>query len=208
MRYRSKPKQSRPSRKVKEITLIAHEGKSTEPNYIEGIKKELRHSNIHLKGPHPDPKTLVLETQKFLAKHPEINKAYCVFDHDGRKSFQEALKLIEVHNKNYPVKIEPITSTPCFEIWPLLHYAFSTKCYQTASSGVNSSKALIKEIRKFHPGYNKNSPTIYQELKPKTIQAIKNAKKLSTYQGHDRSKNPHTDVHKLVQMLLQPSDTI
>ena len=204
--HRNKSEKSKPAKKVKEVILVVYEGRSTEFNYIGGIKREHRHSNVHLKGPHPDPKTLVLETKKLLGKKQDFDKVYCVFDHDGRKSFEEALKLIAAHNKNHPIKIEAITSNPCFEIWPLLHYKYTTKCYQTATQGTSSSKALIKEIQKYFPGYRKNSPTIYLELQKNTPHAIKNAKKLSLYQGHDCTKNPFTDLHKLVQMLFDLSE--
>lgn len=205
--HRSKSKKNKPSRKVKPVILIVCEGKSTEFNYIGGIKNELRLSNVHIKGPYSDPKTLLRETQKLLKQKEEIDTAYCVFDHDGRKSFGDALKLIDLHNKKDIVKIEAITSNPCFEIWVLLHYAYSTKPHEPPSKGISSSKALIKAIHKHLPGYSKNSPTIYQQLKPKTPQAIKNAEKLSVHQGHDCTKNPYTDLPKLVQMLLQLSDS-
>ncbi|MGD0664219.1 MAG: RloB family protein [Rhabdochlamydiaceae bacterium] len=201
LKYRSKSRPHQPTRQVKEVILIVHEGKSTEYNYFSGIKKEGRLSSLILKGPYPDPKTLILETIKLLQKDT-FNRAYCVFDHDGRKSFQIALDLIRRHNKQHSVKIEPITSNPCFEIWPLLHYKFSTKSYHAHSSGISASDTLTKELCKHLPKYRKNLPTLYQELKEKTPQAIKHAEKLSVHQGHDCTKNPFTNIHKLVKTLL------
>lgn len=192
--HRNKSKRKIPSREVKEVILIVYEGKSTEYNYIWSIKKEYRHSNVLLKGPYPDPKTQILETQKILRQNMGINKVYCLFDHDGRKSFQIALELIAKHNKKHGIKIQPITSNPCFEIWPFLHFTYSTKGFQ--------SDSLIKALQKHLPKYRKNLPTIYEELKKKTPQAIKNAEKLSIHQGHDCSKNPYTEVHQLVKVLL------
>lgn len=206
MRYpehRSKSKKNCSLKEVKDVILIVYEGKCTEYNYFWGIKKEFRHSNVLLHGPFSDPKTLVLETQKILFQKHGINKVYCVFDHDGRKSFKSALELIVEHNKIHSIKIEPIASNPCFEIWILLHYTFSTKSYPTLSKGKSASNDLIKAICKYFPNYNKNLPTIYQDLNTKTPEAIKNAKKLSAFQKEDCTKNPYTDVHKLVLVLLQ-----
>jgi hypothetical protein len=165
----NKSSKKKPSRHVQEIILIAHEGRSTEANYFGGIKNEGRLSNVHLKGPYSDPKTLVQETIKFILQKNEFNKVYCVFDHDGRKSFELALELIELHNKKHPDRmLIPITSNPCFEIWPLLHYTYTTKSYQTNPRGKSASKALIEVIHNHFPSYSKNSPTIYQELKKHT----------------------------------------
>ena len=171
------------------------EGKCTEPNYFKGIQKECRYSNVHIKGPFSDPKTLVEEAQKLLKRKPEIDTVYCVFDRDTHQTFREALNLINKHNKhqNNISKIIAIISNPCFEIWILLHFIYST--------GKKTSKDLITAIRKHFPDYKKNSDHIYQELKNKTHQATLHAKKLASYQGNDHNKNPYTDVYKLINEL-------
>lgn len=196
--HRRKSEKNGSFKEVKEVILIVYEGKCTEYNYFWGIKKEYRYSHVLLNGPFPDPKTLVLETQKLLSRKKGINKVYCVFDHDGRKSFKSALDLIAEHNKNHSIKIEPITSNPCFEIWILLHYIFSTKGYSTQFTGKSTSSDLIKAVCKYFPNYTKNLQTIYQEV---------NAKNLSVFQKDDCTKNPYTDVHKLVLAII-PSASI
>ena len=71
--------------------------------------------------------------------------AYCVFDTDidpnKNKIIEEAIQLAM---KNH---IKIITSSPCIELWFLLHYD-----YTTANM---SSKNVIKRLKKFYPQYEK-----------------------------------------------------
>ena len=85
-------------------------------------------------------------------------------------------------------------------VWYLLHYEYSTRSYINVG-------AAIKELKKYHPGYEKTSD-MYPLLKDKMDEAIANAEKLEAYynvEEHlhtDANCNPYTDVHKLVKKLL------
>lgn len=72
--------------------------------------------------------------------------AYCVFDTDTNQEKNTIInKAIELAKKN---KIIVITSSPCFEIWFLLHYI-----YTTASM---SNDDVIKVLKKHYSKYEKN----------------------------------------------------
>ena len=72
--------------------------------------------------------------------------AYCVFDTDTNKEKNIIInKAIELAKKN---RIIVITSSPCFEIWFLLHYI-----YTTASM---SNDDVIKALKKHYSKYEKN----------------------------------------------------
>lgn len=202
-KYKSKAKKNKPQRIVKQVILIVCEGKCTEVNYINGIKKELRLSNIQIEGPFTNPQTLFNETKKYLESNPEIKKAYCVFDRDNHTTFLQVLKHIRQYNKEYTPQIVSIISNPCFELWIYLHCRYSTHAFHTNARGKSASDALTAEIRKHFPQYKKNRADLYQMLKEKTSTAIKHAERLSDYQKNDPNQNPYTDVHKLVNMLCK-----
>lgn len=125
--------------------------------------------------------------------------AYCVFDRDTHPTFDAALKLIEKHNKHASPKIKAIISNPCFEIWFLLHYKYSTRSYMSNIGGKKAWEYIIEEIpSNFFRSYAKGSYNIYDELKGNTPIAIKNAEKLAEYQQNNQNSNPYTDVFRLV----------
>jgi hypothetical protein len=123
--------------------------------------------------------------------------AFVVVDLDNKESKAKEIQQIEAKNR-----VEKfIVSNPSFEVWYLLHYGFSTKSHINAD-------AVIRELRKKVPGYEKTSD-MYPLLRDKMGEAIDNAKKLETYhkaEEHphpDVKCNPYTDVHKLVNLLKE-----
>lgn len=83
-------------------------------------------------------------------------------------------------------------SNPCFEIWYLLHFRYSTKPYC-------SNDEAIKELNNYISDYSK-SKDVFELI-------VGNSKKLEDYHLSngtiDRIKKiPYTDVYKIVEMLL------
>lgn len=123
--------------------------------------------------------------------------AYCVFDTDidpnKNKIIEEAIRLAM---KNH---IKIITSSPCIELWFLLHYD-----YTTANM---SSESVIKRLKKFYPQYEKNV-NIYPDIIENLDTAIKRAKKLENYQLDNNRRigtveaNPNTELYKIVEYLI------
>lgn len=123
--------------------------------------------------------------------------AYCVFDTgidlNKNKIIEEAIRLAM---KNH---IKIITSSPCIELWFLLHYD-----YTTANM---SSESVIKRLKKFYPQYEKNV-NIYPDIIENLDTAIKRAKKLEKYQLDNNRRigtveaNPNTELYKIVEYLI------
>lgn len=194
------------SKREKEIILIVYEGECSEYDYFQGIKEDYRMSNLHLKGPYPDPKTLVYEACKIIEKMPEVNKVYCVFDCDGRDTFGIALEGIKKYNQENNIQIIPITSNPCFEIWLLLHFEYSTKQYPVIR-GKKNSQVLKKQVKELSSKCRDHCRDEYQIFKKRVSTAIVHAQKLSNYQESDRMRNPYTEVHLLVSDLI-PKESV
>ena len=140
---------------------------------------------------------LVKEIKKMGLDLRDGDVAYCVFDTDidlnKNKIIEEAIRLAM---KNH---IKIITSSPCIELWFLLHYD-----YTTANM---SSESVIKRLKKFYPQYEKNV-NIYPDIIENLDTAIKRAKKLENYQLDNNRRigtveaNPNTELYKIVEYLI------
>ena len=104
---------------------------------------------------------LIKEIKKLNLDLADGDVAYCIFDTDidpnKNKVIGDAIKLANEHN------IKIITSTPCFELWFLLHYD-----YTTASM---SNDEVIKKLKEHYPNYTKSS-NIYPDILPNINLAI------------------------------------
>jgi len=183
--------------KTRKRFFIVCEGEKTEPNYFKKFSVDV---DIQLsKGEGKDTKSLVEKAIKLKngLKSDERNRVWCVFDRDKNdqnphdaQNFNAAITLAQTNG------IKVAYSNDAFELWYLLHFHY----YNTAISRQDYQNRLTKLLG--HK-YEKNSKTIYEELKDKQQDAIKHAKRL--LQEYDRpnpeSDNPSTTVHLLVEEL-------
>lgn len=186
-------------KKRKPIMLIATEGKNkTETLYFNSYNLISKYSIVFCKGNDTDPLNMikVLQNEKKKIKEPGIeDKAYCIIDMDIGCSKNKQIMQAEVKAKK--ANIELIISNPCFEIWYLCHFIYSTKLY-------NSNDEVINELKKYISNYDKNI-NIFNKLEGNTNVAISNAKKLERHHKelgrveHSLENNPSTDVYKIVK---------
>ena len=189
-------------RKQKSKILIAAEGKNkTEKIYFSNFENGKKPYNItYARGNNTDPlklvKMLIKEIDNLKLDLQDDDIAYCIFDTDvdpnKNKIIEETIQLAKTHN------IKIITSSPCFELWFLLHYE-----YTTASM---NNEDVIKRLKSHYSKYSKNC-NIYPVISSKTKIAYDSAKKLEKYQI-DNSRNiksvdanPHTDVYQIIDEL-------
>lgn len=194
----------RKQRKTRKIIVLGVEGKNqTETLYFSELER--RQNDYHFifhKTNDTDPLKIINNTAKD-AKKQGLNTKYgdiaaVVFDMDldyaKTKEHKQILELAK--NKN----IEIYSSNPCFELWYLLHFRYSTKSF-------NSSKEVIDELKKYIPDYKKNRCD-FNILEPQSYEAIKNAKQLQTKIAETSKNrnsivnNPNTDVYKIVETVL------
>ncbi|MCK4760634.1 MAG: RloB domain-containing protein [Candidatus Aminicenantes bacterium] len=118
--------------------------------------------------------------------------AFCIVDGDALK--QGDLK--------QGPKIEFIISTPCFEIWFLLHYKFTAKEFN------NCAGLITHELKKYIPDYQKSQnyqkkKNFYEMLKKNLNKAIENAKKLDEENKKSgKLKGTSTEVYKILEKIL------
>ncbi len=191
-------------RKRKSKILIAAEGKNkTEKIYFNNFEDGKKTYNItYAKGNNTDPlklvKMLIKEIKDLDLRDDDI--AYCIFDTDvdpnKNKIIEDAIQLAKKNN------IKVITSSPCFELWFLLHYDYTT-------ANMNNEE-IIKRLKSYYPKYAKNI-NIYPDIIEKIDSAIECAKKLEEYQIDNIRKigtveaNPNTEVYKIVEYLIKKS---
>lgn len=193
---------NRNNRKSKRVILVAYEGKNkTEKNYFDNFKGIDKNYIIKtVPGNETDPSNLVKQTiervKELGLNLDDDDRAFCIFDTDidirKNKQIKEAIVLANENN------IKVITSSPCIELWFLLHYVYT-------SAHMNSDE-VIRKLKKYYSKYSKNC-NIYPVIYDKTKVAYNNAKKLEKYQLNNNKDiksveaNPHTDIYQIIDEL-------
>ena len=188
--------------------LIVCEGKQTEPNYFNGLKKKINEKygskvdvlipNIEIKGTGENTTALVKYTDKFVNySNKRYGQVWVVFDKDdySDEQFDKAIK-----NCDYNVA----WSNPNFELWLLSHL----KKINRYISKENVLQELSKEFQKKGLGdYTKNDTNIFVKVtsEGKLHTAIKNCEYMEELNkdGQASQRNPMTKVYKIVDGLKE-----
>lgn len=182
--------------------LIVSEGKKTEPGYFEDVKDRLRDDlvNVRTVGGVGDPLQVVehavrlkKDALKAAKQQKDDNLAYdqvwCVFDVDDFTRIPAALEAAA------RAKVQVAVSNPCFEVWPLLHFAYSTAYL--------SSNDAPERLRNYMPGYDK---ILDCELLHGRFEKAKSAaRKLDAEHSKNGSPprhNPSTEVWAVVDAIV------
>ncbi len=185
-----------PTRRKRVRLLIVCEGSRTEPLYFMGFRVKVEDAEILGEG--CNTVSLVQRTieirQKFLEERKEFDQVWCVFDRDEFpiQNFNRALELAAQNG------IRVAYSNQAFEVWYLLHFAFHNAALHRTQYAEKLEKALSRP-------YRKNDPAIYEILRSKRADAIRNARRL--HQDYDPhipvTDNPCTTVYLLVEELIK-----
>lgn len=192
-------------RKERNIIVLGCEGKNnrTEELYFTNLERKYKNYHFIFACGKNDPVGIVKQTIE-KAKRNNINikegdLAFCVFDVDVDRTKEKNIDSARSTASNSKYCIELITSNPCFELWYLQHFAYSTKPF-------NNSDETIKELNKYINNYSKTRD--YNDLLlPKTNDAIINATKIIEHHkkyGNEKNRayfNPSTYVHKIVMRI-------
>jgi hypothetical protein len=202
-------------RKVKPVIVIVTEGAQTEPKYFEKYRN--RQNNIDIRvvagrtsAGETDYVSLVRKAIEYREKN-QISEAngdavWVVADgdvnyHNPNPIAAKDLQLSKARKMAQAKEIQIAISNPCFEFWYLLHFQYTTKFfkdYQSVRSTLNS----------YLVGYEKTFD-VFEQLSPKTKDAIQRAKQLKKYHQKNGkltpfgiAVNPFSDVYKLVENLI------
>lgn len=133
------------------------------------------------------------------------DKVYTLIDKDviiNQDKIKEYVnELRDRSNEIKSGKLVLVECNPCFEMWFLLHFNYTTKLYRNCSE-------LQSELKDYISGYSKKRKylrrsKIYEKLRPKlTTDAVPNSKRL--YESQDSLNSPrypNSRVHKIISDL-------
>ncbi|MBW6411671.1 RloB family protein [Clostridium weizhouense] len=192
-RSAEKPReQLRKKRKLNPTIVIICEGKDTETIYLDNFNSKYTKVDVRIadknskgknKGKATDPENLVKKAIEIKEKDYDINeedgdRVWCVFDVDinynnnnaMQSKINEIQKAKTLSSKN---KIRLGISNPCFELWYLLHFEYTT-------ANLKNYDDVKKRLDKYISNYDKNK-NVYSELKDNLTTAISNSKKLKKH---------------------------
>lgn len=92
------------------------------------------------------------------------------------------------------VRFHAIASVPCFELWLLLHF-------ENIQHPIHRDTAF-SSLKKHIQDYDKAKKCIFETTKNKLDIASSRAKRLAALYNAFDGNEPYTDVHKLVDLLL------
>ena len=178
--------------------LIVCEGKQTEPNYFNGLKKKINEKygtkvdvlipNIEIKGTGENTTALVKYTDKFVNySNKRYGQVWVVFD--------KAIKTCD-YNVAW--------SNPNFELWLLSHF----KKVNRYISKDNVLQELSKEFQEKDLGeYTKNDINIFEKVTSEEglHTAIKNCEYMEELNknGQASQRNPMTKVYQIIDGLKE-----
>ena len=178
------------------VILVTCEGKKTESIYLKGLRTAWRLSTaeIEVVGVGMTP-SKVVERAIERKKQSGVNydEIWCVFDRDEHGDLERAQQLAEKHH------VSVALSVPCFEIWYLLHFVFTTRQFRNYDE-------LGRVLKDHIPHYDKNrdyTATLLCRLDA----AFKNAGQLRTFNEVNDTTCPATDVDLLVQAMKLIADS-
>lgn len=189
-----------------DVALIVCEGKKTEPEYFEALKKACRLNGANIKivpGDYGnDPVSIVKYAREYRKTGGGFDRMFCVFDRDGHANYRQALEMIADSSLGKKGKFQAITSVPCFEIWVLLHFVYSTASF-TKTGNKSACDNVIDAVRDHLPEYQKAMTGVFEKLYPHMDRAETYADRLARHNRDTGSDNPATKVHELVKYLRE-----
>jgi hypothetical protein len=191
------------TRKAKSVILIATEGNNkTETNYFRSLSRNsCKYVVQFAHGNETDPiKLLGHLKDDFLKNQLDADEGDCAFvvlDLDCDEARANTIRNLVKE----AVPFQFIVSNPCFEVWFLDHFRFSTGEFR-------DSKAVVAELKREVPDYEKNMD-LTDLLLSSTDKALKNEEKVVDAQEQcgkhwiSADCNPRTDVPVIVKMLSE-----
>jgi hypothetical protein len=200
-----RPSQQRPERTT---ILLVCEGRETEPNYFDGLKREddvaKKFTITVQRGKGGSRLQIVQEAiDARKRKQSKFDEVWCVMDveypdsPDAQRDLTDAMALAKDKG------IQAYLSNPSFEIWFLAHFKRTSRSFIDADAVIVELDSHWRAA--FSQDYQKNDRDVYDKLAARTAQAIQNARNvLETDHGENArciNSNSSTEVYKLVGRL-------
>ncbi len=207
---RGTPKRRHQPRPLKTTLLIVCEGKETERNYFEELKREpwtSRYFAITVKRGKGGSREQVAQFAVDRKENSvdDFDEVWCVMDVESpaaRDEMERASAQLEQNG------IRPCLSNPAFEVWLLAHFERTARVFLDCESVIAELNGHWRD--RFRLDYDKADPRIYTRLAELIRNAISNAKWVrETHHGLATSTldcNSSTDVYRLVAQVIEPTE--
>jgi hypothetical protein len=185
--------------------LIVCEGKETEPNYFNGLKREepIREEfAIRVKRGKGGSRLQVAQFAVDRKNEPgtDYDEVWCVMDGERPEGLDETRRALDLLDGN---SISAAVSNPAFEVWFLAHFE------RTAAAFLDPDAVIVRLNKhwqeRFSIRYDKADDRIYDRVAKLTASAVGNARWVRE-KHHDPAAcivdcNSATDVYRLVARL-------
>ncbi|MGH3826089.1 MAG: RloB family protein, partial [Pseudonocardiaceae bacterium] len=181
---------NRPERKT---VVIFCEGKASEPDYINGLKRLPNvHGNTSINievDPRQGVPLTLVQRATDQATDDEVDECWCVFDVEwprNHPNLKRAIQQARDHN------IRLVISNPCFELWLILHF-------EDQNAFLNTKEAESKSRRlDGRSGKRINA----DQYIPNRNAAVRRASSLSCRHERDQTLFPHDNPSSTMSDLL------
>ena len=188
------------TRDPKHRILIVCEGKKTEPRYFKAFQHHVRNQHVHveIEGKAGVPKTVVQvaidlrdaadrEAKAQKDENLRFDEVWCVFDVDEHPNLDEACACAG------DAAIQLAISSPCFELWALLHF-------QNQTTQIHRHEAQ-STLKRYLPNYEKELE--FRRLLSGYDSAVVRATELQATASAlgEQHRNPSTGVFRLTERI-------
>jgi RloB-like protein len=138
-----------------------------------------------------------------IESNEDFDAAYVVFDRDSFEDFESAMKLAyDFSFEPQPIlRLIPIPSGPCFEVWLLLHFV-DTDMKFVRKGSKSPAKCVESELARHFPKYEKNDPALFTKIStPERVKLAKARSERLRKNCDDLWSCTFTDVDLLVDAL-------
>mgnify|MGYP000019962442 CR=1 FL=1 len=189
--------------------LIVCEGEKTEPFYFKGMRDALKpefRNRIHIvvkgTGLHTvDLFDYALRESRLSGGYDHVWLAYDRDDFDLREFDSVAGKCAQSSDET--TAFHALWSNPCFEVWMLLHFGYTTAEMTSAEALAKTDAAFRRELNR---PYSKTAMDLFEELRSRMHPAEANAERLMKWHKEQgvalpSGMNPCTAMPELITML-------
>lgn len=185
------------TRSPRQVFLVVCEDSKSSPAYFKALRGFLRLSTAQIEvcgdecgsAPISVVDHAIRRREERRVEQNPVDVVFCVFDVDTHPSLHKALDKAKGNG------LVVALSSPCFELWYLLHFAQGGKPYSNCDQ-------LVRDLKKHIEDYNKGSFGAFDILWSNMQRAIGHGKRLIDLRGEDRLRNPSTEVHLVVEAFL------
>ncbi|MEZ8382279.1 RloB family protein [Vibrio splendidus] len=171
---------------------------------------KLSTANFTIVGLGESPLNIVQEAERKFNLESEshrhnFDQVFCVFDRDTHGTYYNAISMVDALNGRLAPADEPIfhaiTSNPCFELWLLFHFVYTTQVF-LPSHKKSAANNVEVELKKHLPSYGKSNTNVFSAVHEHVDLAIENSERAKNYCEKNYVDNPLTEMDFLMKFLM------